>query len=114
MDIEQRYSDAPSARLRVLTAPAFGAAKLIAWLDRGTSRDLYDLYAMAEHGLVTKASFELFAEHSSFTRLPGEWAWSKLPTAQQWRSELGHQLRLTTGPQEAAATAQSAWAAASG
>ena len=46
VDIEQRYSDAPPARLRVLTADAFAAAKLGAWIDRGTPRDLYDLWAM--------------------------------------------------------------------
>ena len=33
-DIDQRYSDAPPARLRTLTAPAFAAAKLSAWMDR--------------------------------------------------------------------------------
>ncbi|MGO2860189.1 MAG: nucleotidyl transferase AbiEii/AbiGii toxin family protein [Brevibacterium sp.] len=51
-DIDQRYSDAPSARLRVLTQPAFAAAKLSAWNDRATPRDLYDLWAMAAHGMI--------------------------------------------------------------
>src|SRR5699024_10710878 len=48
-----RYSHAPPARLRVLTAAAFGAAKLSTWLDRHASRDLYDLYAMAQRHLIT-------------------------------------------------------------
>ena len=52
VEIEQRYSDAPPARLRVLTADAFAAAKLGAWIDRGAPRDLYDLWAMSERGLI--------------------------------------------------------------
>lgn len=50
VDIDQRYADAPPARLRVYTSPAFAAAKLSAWLDRNASRDLYDLYAMSKFG----------------------------------------------------------------
>lgn len=43
VDIEQRYSDAPPARLRVLTPAAFVASKLSSWNDRAAPRDLYDL-----------------------------------------------------------------------
>jgi len=49
-DIDQRYSDAPPARLRTLTAAGFAAAKLSAWMDRHAPRDLYDLWALAEQG----------------------------------------------------------------
>ena len=35
-DIEQRYSDAPPARLRTLTAAGFAAAKLSAWMPQRT------------------------------------------------------------------------------
>lgn len=107
--IMQRYSDAPPARLRVLTAPAFAAAKLSAWLDRHASRDLYDLYAMARCDLITPESVNLFTRHGSLTRLPGGWAWSELPSLEQWRIDLGHQLRLNVGPEEAARVVRDAW-----
>lgn len=110
-DIQQRYSDAPPAHLRVLTAPAFGAAKLSAWLDRRASRDLYDLYAMAARGLITPDSVDLFSRLGSFTRIPG-WTWSSIPDTAQWRVELGHQLRLAIEPEEAANVARQAWAQA--
>ncbi|HLR27578.1 MAG TPA: nucleotidyl transferase AbiEii/AbiGii toxin family protein [Ruania sp.] len=112
MTIAQRYSDAPPTRLRVPTAAAFAAAKLTAWLDRGASRDLYDLYAMAIRGLITKESFELFTRFSSLCCLPGRWAWSRLPSEQRWHDELAHQLRLAVGPEEAAHAAEAAWSAA--
>jgi Nucleotidyl transferase AbiEii toxin, Type IV TA system len=38
VDLHQRYSDAPPARMRTLTAPAFAASKLSAWIDRGAPR----------------------------------------------------------------------------
>ena len=52
-DVDQRYSDAPPARLRTLTAPGFAAAKLSAWMDRHAPRDLFDLWAMSERGLLS-------------------------------------------------------------
>lgn len=109
-EIRQRYSDAPPARLRVPTAPAFAAAKLSAWLDRRTSRDLYDMSALADHLLITKEAFELFTRSSSFARLPGPWAWTNLPSEKRWRSDLAHQVRLTSTPEDAARKAQAAWA----
>lgn len=108
VDIEQRYFDVRPARMRVLTAPAFGAAKMSAWLDRKTSRDLFDLSAMAKRGLITAESFEIFARLDPFTRLP-EWTWATLPSLPQWREDLGHQLRLSIGPEEAAEVAKQAW-----
>ncbi|WP_245701290.1 nucleotidyl transferase AbiEii/AbiGii toxin family protein [Sanguibacter gelidistatuariae] len=51
--IRQRYSDVPAASLRVLTRDAFAAAKLSAWIDRGASRDLYDLWKMVGEGMIT-------------------------------------------------------------
>jgi predicted nucleotidyltransferase component of viral defense system len=60
VEIEQRYSDAPPARLRVLTADAFAAAKLGAWIDRGTPRDLYHLWAMSERELIGPSALQVF------------------------------------------------------
>jgi Nucleotidyl transferase AbiEii toxin, Type IV TA system len=60
MEVQQRYSDARPARLRVLTADAFAAAKLSAWIDRGTPRDLYDLWAMSERRLIGPSALRVF------------------------------------------------------
>jgi predicted nucleotidyltransferase component of viral defense system len=52
-DLEQRFSDAVPAALRVPTAPAVAAWKTVAWHDRAAPRDLWDLWAPAEHGHIT-------------------------------------------------------------
>lgn len=52
VELHQRYADAPSARMRVLTRPAAVAAKLSAWAGRRAPRDLYDLWALATRGDV--------------------------------------------------------------
>jgi hypothetical protein len=58
--IEQRYSDAPPARLRTLTAAGFAAAKLATWMERHAPRDLYDLWALGERGLVDAEAVDVF------------------------------------------------------
>jgi predicted nucleotidyltransferase component of viral defense system len=70
VELEQRYSDAPPARLRVLTADAFAAAKLGAWTDRGTPRDLYDLWAMSERGLTGPSALRVFVAHGPLGKPP--------------------------------------------
>lgn len=67
VDIEQRYSDAPPARLRVLTPEAFVASKLSSWNDREVPRDLYDLWALAEAGFINAKASELFARWGPYT-----------------------------------------------
>ena len=42
-NLDQRYSDAPSARMRVPTLDSFVAWKTATWCDRAAPRDLYDL-----------------------------------------------------------------------
>ena len=66
-DIVQLYSDAPPARLRVLTPAAFTALKLIAWTDRRAPRDLYDLWALAESGWVTSDVAALYGRYGQHT-----------------------------------------------
>ncbi len=108
VDLEQRYADAPPARLRVLTASAFAAAKLAAWHDRGASRDLYDLWAMAERGLIDDEAREIFgrlgpltdAARVSFARIPSEF---------EWAVALGHQGKVRVRPEEAANAVREAW-----
>ncbi|MBC7551014.1 MAG: nucleotidyl transferase AbiEii/AbiGii toxin family protein [Cellulomonas sp.] len=72
-DIDQRYGDAPPARLRTLTAAGFAAAKLSAWMDRHAPRDLYDLWALSERGLIDADALEVFIRCSPQVMPPGSW-----------------------------------------
>lgn len=108
VEIEQRYSDVRPAQLRVLTSPAFAAAKLLAWWDRGTSRDLYDLWAMAVRGMVDHEAAELFSRHGPL-RHATDVPFSQLPTGAEWEAALGHQCILQVTVQEAADVVREAW-----
>lgn len=101
VDIEQRYSDAPPARLRVLTPAAFVAAKFAAWSERGAARDLYDLWALARAGRVDADAARLFGRLGPFTGVH-RIRFDLLPTDDEWHLALGHQTRVQVGPEEAA------------
>lgn len=113
-DIEQRYSDAPPARLRTLTAPAFAAAKLAAWMDRRAPRDLYDQWALSERGHIDAVAFDVFVRHGPMGRQPTDWVFASGPDEETWRRALGHQTRLTISAAGALAAVRIAWAAAAG
>ncbi|TQL01096.1 nucleotidyl transferase AbiEii/AbiGii toxin family protein [Cellulomonas sp. SLBN-39] len=93
-EIEQRYSDAPPARLRTLTGAGFAAAKLGTWIDRHAPRDLYDLWALAERGLIDADAVEVFVRRGPFGRPPQAWVFDSAPAERAWRYALGHQTRL--------------------
>ncbi len=111
-DIEQRYSDAPPARLRTLTAAGFASAKLATWMERHAPRDLYDLWALAERGWIDAKAVEVFVRCGPTGRPPAEWVFAAAPGEDAWRRALGHQTRLRVTAAEAVAVARSAWAAA--
>ena len=94
VQIEQRYSDAPPARLRVLTADAFAAAKLGAWIDRGAPRDLYDLWAMSQRNLIGGSALQVFISHGPFGQPPPAWVFERSLDEGEWMSGLVHQTRL--------------------
>ena len=78
-DIEQRYADAPPARLRTLTAAGFAAAKLGTWIERRAPRDLYDLWALAE-GYISVTPLEInMTDEPSMTRLAAVFAGDRAP-----------------------------------
>ncbi len=106
-ELHQRYADAPSARMRVLTRPAAVAAKLSAWVDRMASRDLYDLWALVLRGDVDRDALALFARHGQFTDA-NRISFDRLPEAKEWYTALGHQGRVLVGPSEAAEIVRSA------
>lgn len=99
--IEQRYSDAPPAHLRVLTSAAFVASKLSAWHDRQAPRDLYDLWALANAGHVSSAALDLFTRWGPLTDA-SKVSFAHLPSAAEWEASLAHQGLPRVGPLEAA------------
>jgi predicted nucleotidyltransferase component of viral defense system len=111
--IEQRYADAAPASLRVPTAPAFAAWKTVAWHDRGAPRDLWDLWALAERGEITKRAAELFIAHGPIGNAPQPWMFTSAPTEERWLAQLAGQTRLTVSAAEALHAVADAWARAS-
>jgi predicted nucleotidyltransferase component of viral defense system len=108
-DIEQRYSDAPPARLRTLTAAGFAAAKLGAWMERRAPRDLYDLWALTERNLIDVAAVEVFIEKGPTARPPAAWVFDAAPDEAAWRHALGHQTRLRVTASQALDAVRAAW-----
>ena len=114
-DIEQRYSDAPPAQLRTLTAAGFAVAKLSAWMDRHAPRDLYDLWALAERGLIGAQALEVFTRCGPQSGPPARWVFETAPDEPMWHRALGHQTRLRVTATEALDAVREAWrVAASG
>lgn len=107
-DIDQRYSDAPPARLRVLTQPAFAAAKLSAWNDRRAPRDLYDMWAMATLGIIDHEAARLFSRFGSHAD-PSLVSFSAIPSSYEWKSALSHQGARDVSVAEAAEVVREAW-----
>ncbi len=108
-DIDQRYSDAPPARLRPLTAAGFAATKLSAWMDRRAPRDLYDLWALAERGLIDADALDVFTRCGPQGRPPAGWVFKDAPDETAWRRALGHQTRLRVTAAEALDSVRAAW-----
>lgn len=107
----QRYSDCPPAALTVPTLPAFAAAKSIAWQDRHTIRDLYDLWGLANLGALDTLAAELFATFGPTGQPPRPWMFTDPPTVEAWARELGAQTRVKVSPEKALSTVRDAWTA---
>jgi predicted nucleotidyltransferase component of viral defense system len=108
-DIEQRYADAPPARLRTLTAAGFAAAKLTAWMERQAARDLYDLWALAERGLIDADAVDVFVSTGPFGAPPPPWAFDAAPDEETWRRSLAHQTKLRVSAGDALRAVRAAW-----
>lgn len=111
-DMEQRYSDAPPARLRTLTAAGFAAAKLTAWIERRAPRDLYDLWAMSERGLIDGQALDVFVSYGPSGKPPGDWVFNAGTDEAAWRRALGHQTVLRVTAAAALAAVRDAWTVA--
>lgn len=86
--IELRYRDLSDATLRVPTLSAFAAMKTIAWADRHTARDLYDLAGIAGIGGLTDDVATQVHAATGWSITAG--LFSSLP-ALDWTAQLAHQ-----------------------
>lgn len=110
--LQQRYSDAPTATLRVPTRDAVAAWKTVAWHHRSAPRDLYDLWALAEIGAITPAGADLFTHHGPTGAPPRHWMFTTPPTQDQWHSQLAGQTHLRITADHAITVVRNAWQAA--
>jgi predicted nucleotidyltransferase component of viral defense system len=108
----QRYADAPAATLTTFTAPAFVANKTAAWLDRRTSRDLYDLWALGEHGHIGPEAARLFRLLGPTNGPVQPWMFETPPTAEAWNNALGHQGLIRIEAAQALAEVRRMWLSA--
>ena len=98
--VRLRYSDLPETiQLQVPTPTGFGAMKLMAWFDRHTPRDLYDLAALADEGHIDATAVRLVKAVAGFTPTPlvlQRTVPRKVESA--WQAELGHQVADISTP----------------
>jgi hypothetical protein len=66
--------------------PTFAASKTVAWHDRAAPRDLWDLWALAEHGHITTDAAELFAALGPTQNVPPPWMFTKAPSEEHGES----------------------------
>lgn len=93
-----RYQDLPSeVSLRTPTLSAFAAMKTIAWRDRHTARDLYDLAALASVNGLTVEAAELVRDVSGVRVALYDFVDQR---DLAWHEQLAHQTRLVATPQE--------------
>lgn len=107
--ILQRYADAPPATLYVPTPDAAVAMKMSAWYDRRAERDLFDLWAMANRGMITPGASALYRKLGPSSRTPGPSVFQPPPAESAWRASLGHQTILDVSAAEAADVVIAAW-----
>ncbi|MGY1709139.1 nucleotidyl transferase AbiEii/AbiGii toxin family protein [Geodermatophilus sp. SYSU D00758] len=108
----QRYSDAPAATLSTLTAAAFAAAKTVGWIDRHAERDLYDLWALSEHGYIDAEAADLLARLGPTGGQVAPWMFDRAPGEEAWQTALGHQGVVRVSAAEALAGVRGQWQAA--
>ncbi|WP_182357694.1 nucleotidyl transferase AbiEii/AbiGii toxin family protein [Tomitella gaofuii] len=107
--LEQRYSDAPPARLAVPTRTAFAASKTATWHDRSAARDLWDLWALAEIGAIDDEAAAMFARHGPTNHPPSRHMFLAAPREEEWTAQLAGQTRLRISASEALITVRDAW-----
>lgn len=98
-EISQHFPSVKAARLRVSTLPAAIAWKTVAWPDRRTSRDLYDLYSLAAQNVYPQQAANLFSKLGPTGKPPARWMFETKPR-DDWRTSLASQTVLgVTAPE---------------
>src|SRR5205823_345003 len=106
--VDLRYRDLPgSVPLRVPTLAAFAAMKTIAWLDRRTARDLYDLAGLSRIGAVTAEVATLVRRATGWTVTAGLLTTVPVP---DWSAQLAHQTRTVPPIEQCFAEVRRAYA----
>ncbi|CAM2977468.1 nucleotidyl transferase AbiEii/AbiGii toxin family protein [Prescottella defluvii] len=93
-ELEQRYGDAPPARLHVPTRAAFAASKTATWQNRRAPRDLWDLWALNRIGAIDTDAAVLYRRHGPTNKLPAAHDFAAAPGEAEWQSQLAGQTRL--------------------
>ena len=109
-EIDQRYSDVALTRLRTPVRDSFAAWKTAAWFERRAPRDLYDPWALALAGALTRSAAQLFATHTGLGP-PQDHMFSRPPADHDWHDQLSGQTRLSVSAEEALRVVRSSWAA---
>jgi predicted nucleotidyltransferase component of viral defense system len=105
-DIHQRYSDVPKTRMHTPTFDGFVAMKALAWFDRRTARDLFDLDALSKIGRVTDATRELIMDMRGY-QISTEMMDRRV--SGDWQLELAHQTRLDKTEERCIAQVMNWW-----
>jgi len=113
--IEPRYTDIPEIRMCTYTATAFVGAKTSAWTEttRNAPRDLYDLWALAQHGYITPDAAQEFKKYGPTGGYPEPWLFpTHPPTEEAWLDALRHQCIPQVSATQAYDTVIHAWSLA--
>lgn len=95
--IDQRFSDVPATKLFTPTFEGFVALKALAWFDRRSARDLFDLEGLSRKGEMTEGARELVDQIRGF-RLSREMMNGRVLGL--WHEELAHQTKLEKTEEE--------------
>lgn len=108
----QRYADAPPATLTTFTPTAFAAVKTSTWASRFAPRDLYDTWALGEHGYITPEAAALYRRYGPTGGNPSGHIFREAPSEAAWVDALEHQADIQIGPDEALERVKFFWAKA--
>lgn len=98
--VRLKYPDLPdSVEIAIPTVESFGAMKLVAYVDRGAARDLFDLRELSEHGALNEESIALARELLGRPVVKEEF--KSYPTLDQWTVELERQVSDPGNPDQA-------------
>jgi predicted nucleotidyltransferase component of viral defense system len=109
LPLVQRYADAPPATLTTFTPTAFAAVKTATWAARSAPRDLYDMWALGEHGYITPEAATLYRRHGPTGHNPAPDVFREAPSVDAWAEALDHQGRVDIGPEQALERVKTLW-----